>query len=504
MNQNKKLRLDMAVYFLFALFVFWMAAQIPYTHDDWEWGIGVGMRHLLTADINSRYAGNFFMVVMSRSEVLKTVIMGTFFFLLPWQLASLAAGRGEGRTEKRVFYFLIAIGLLFTISREVWQQTCGWIAGFANYVISASFLLLSAGEWVQALENGDREEPSVFRSAFFFVTSVVGQMFLENLALFLFAASVSVCIVYRKKYGRTSRHLVWMAVGMAVGLVLMFSSPIYTSLLQTGFAVGHIRRMSVSSSAGLWGSIYNILFQCAVLAIRCGEMNVVCSCLALVLLGIAACRRCSGKVRLGICGANLAFLLYFVASKVMNVQYSAVSTLRVLFAAFLNAMYLLAVMVEVWLIFKDNKALMFKLLAFWTGGIAILMPLIATSENGHRVFFTYLVCIMLFNLTLVDVLLKDIGRRKTAPWIAACALCVAVLMVHYGTIYGAIGSCKRERDAIYAEQVENPADTVVLPQFPYESHMWNPDPIADIWEGYYREFYGIDEDVEIIVDIRYP
>lgn len=505
MKQHKKLHLEWAVYFLFALFFFWMAAQIPYTHDDWDWGLDVGLQHLLTANINSRYVGNFIIVVMSRSKVLKTTIMGTFFFLLPWQLSGLAIlSQKEAQDKKRLLYFLIAAILMLTISREVWQQTYSWVAGFANYVISASFLLLCIQEWLLELEATDRKPIGIGRNLLFFLICILSQMFLENLALFLTFTSFAVCFLYRRQRGFISRHLMWMAAGSFVGFLIMFSSPIYAPLFDTGFAVDHVRRMSVNPVAGFWGSIYNIFFQCAVLAIRCGEKNVFCSCMALVLLSVAAYRQKSAKPKYTvlICGVNTIILLFFVVSALLNTQYSTVSILRVLLAAFVNAVYQLVVIGEIIYLFRDRKNLMGKLLAFWVGGLGVIIPMIATSENGPRIFLTYLIFIFLFNLVLLDALLINSGRKAHQALLMGCGACVIGLLVFHGVIFGAIGSCMRQREQIFVQHIQNPTSKIVLPQFPYEHYLWNPDPIIPEREVYFREFYGLNPDVEIIVDLR--
>ena len=65
------------------VFYLWMAAQTPYTHDDWDWGLDIGIQHLLTADINSRYAGNLIEVLLTRSVFLKNLVMGLVFTALP-------------------------------------------------------------------------------------------------------------------------------------------------------------------------------------------------------------------------------------------------------------------------------------------------------------------------------------------------------------------------------------------------------------------------------------
>ena len=79
----KKNRLFIATTVAMLAFYLWVAAQIPYTHDDWDWGLEVGMQHLLKADINSRYVGNLIEVIITRSVILKTLIMGMILTLIP-------------------------------------------------------------------------------------------------------------------------------------------------------------------------------------------------------------------------------------------------------------------------------------------------------------------------------------------------------------------------------------------------------------------------------------
>ena len=131
---KKKSRIGTVVlYGLFAVFYVWLAAQIPYSHDDWDWGLPIGLQHLLTADINSRYVGNFFIVIMSRSYVAKALIMGLCAFLIPLLLAQIAAKvTGRRSTQERNFFFLAANLLLLTTNHGVLNQVYGWVAGFAN------------------------------------------------------------------------------------------------------------------------------------------------------------------------------------------------------------------------------------------------------------------------------------------------------------------------------------------------------------------------------------
>ena len=99
-----------ALFLLSLGFTLWLAVQIPYTHDDWDWGLPIGVRHLLTADINSRYLGNLIVVVLTRSPLLKTLAMGLGLSLIPLFAAELAlslrSGDGDAGSGAAVSAFL--------------------------------------------------------------------------------------------------------------------------------------------------------------------------------------------------------------------------------------------------------------------------------------------------------------------------------------------------------------------------------------------------------------
>ena len=76
------------------LFVFylWMACQIPYTHDDWDWGLQIGIDHVRTADINNRFSGNLIEIALTRNVIAKDIFMSLVFTLIPL-FATLFASR---------------------------------------------------------------------------------------------------------------------------------------------------------------------------------------------------------------------------------------------------------------------------------------------------------------------------------------------------------------------------------------------------------------------------
>ena len=169
------------LYSAFALFYLFLGTMVPYAHDDWDWGLPIGMQHLLTADINSRYVGNFFEVIMTRSVILKIVLMSSCYFLLPLLLSIAAQKITAAPKTTRPLFFLFANFLMLTMGLPMWRQTYSWIAGFANFGFSSVFMLLCLMQMIPLLNNEPIPKASAIRCIGFFLLAVAGQLFLENL-----------------------------------------------------------------------------------------------------------------------------------------------------------------------------------------------------------------------------------------------------------------------------------------------------------------------------------
>ena len=115
----------LAVFLAACLYIAW---KVPYTHDDWDWGLPVGVERLVTAGLNSRYGGTALVLTMTRSQLMKTLVMGAGMFLVPWLAARLTT---EDAGERAVW---TAAGgaALFSMPMVSWQQTFGWEIGRAH------------------------------------------------------------------------------------------------------------------------------------------------------------------------------------------------------------------------------------------------------------------------------------------------------------------------------------------------------------------------------------
>ena len=152
-----------AVPALFAAFFIWLAAQIPYAHDDWDWGIGLGMRQLIYATVNSRYAGNLLEVILTRSEAAKCLIMGLTFLALPLAAVWVTPGADNANEKARIALCCLSLVLLLATGTDMWRETNGWVAGFANYSFSALILAVFIRQAQRTLSAEGTESPVLFQ-----------------------------------------------------------------------------------------------------------------------------------------------------------------------------------------------------------------------------------------------------------------------------------------------------------------------------------------------------
>lgn len=500
-----KLRKETAVYpliyVLFGLFYLWLASCVPYTHDDWDWGLSNGITQLLTASINSRYAGNFFVVVMTRSQVLKTVLMAATCFLVPFGIAKIAAKEaGETRKCDQLLYFLLANFLILTMDAETWRETYGWVSGFANYVISTLFLLINLGELLRVAEESyDWERDTVAKAAVLGCTGFLGQLFLENLAIYMVALTAAVGFFYYRKYRRIPKRVWFLAAGAVLGLVVMFSSSIYATLWQTGSAVGGVRKLSFRTGTGLLGSIKGLVLQTAGLVRRGAEKQCLISCTVLLLLSWGMTGKdVPGKgYKMALTAANLVIAAYFCVVEIFDISYTGAGILISLVGAAANFLYFCLVTVEVFLVFWNHKAKLCRAAILWLSVILYLAPMVVTTVYGPRLYYVSNV----FSILLICLLVRHIGLdagKKRRAWLAGLlAAGIGVSMVHYGIVYRAIDQCNDQRIAMIAQAVSSGEKELVFPKYPYEEYLWMPDPISEEREQFYKEFYQIPADTRI-------
>lgn len=463
---------------LFLLFWLALAACVPYAHDDWDWGLEQGLEQWLTCSLNSRLVGNFFVVIMTRSVLVKVLVLGGGMFAIPLLLALLAA---RGDREKLLPLFLAANAVVLLMPVNIWRQSYGWVSGFANYGVSAVLFL----GWLLLIRAAFRPAPGprhpALLAAVLPVYTAALCLFIENLSAVVLL-SVLALLVYALVVRRGRAALLLALAGAAVGCYLIFANPIYQELADTGTALGGVRNLSFAPGSSLLeiaGATFSRFF-CILLPKTVAFDTPGVQCLLTAASALYLWR--SGKRWLTLlalipAGCSAAYLLLPGAQEGVCLW---------LLPAIIWAVPIAAALLCSGAPARRIERLLPILLQF-----AVLLPFGATYEMGGRM---YLLPYLLLVLTFLDAAEPPLA---TTPGLVVAGIAAALLVGLWSHIYLQIAQCSALRKELVCETLEEGDSQVLLPTESYEV-WWGRNPTGPVRAGYFREFYGIPEDLALV------
>jgi hypothetical protein len=503
-NQNSGIRKAEAVWAVLMVWILhvWIAANTPYGVDDWAWGTDYGIKVSLAGELDGRYVSNLFEVIITRSHFLKAILLGTLAALLPAASARLVGSvigeteTGGEKTDTVFLLFMLAAVLFLTIPIAVWRETYGWTCGFTYYGLAVFLLICWQGLLKKAFQEGDKAGFKVLFLYGFFGFCV--QLVLENVTVYIFAVNfltILYSVIFRKK---CSSRLLALMGGCLVGTALMFSSSIYESLFNTGYAMGGFRALSF----GLGDSVPEILrlfYQRFVYFYPSkiwGNNWVLCCTICLLLLML--CFRQKQPIRLVSSLFCLGFMVYFIFVRFCGPLEDHLSGWNEVLSQRMNLLYFWGVLLLVFLFRWHCKKTKYLLSFLWVSAPGILLPLIAVKAVTYR----YFLCSDLFLVEFALALLA-IEYAEAAPHISKtlrivlCVILAGVSLQRF-VIYAQIGKGKKDRDARIQQARDGEITRLYFPELPHSEYLWiieAPDGSEQV--GFFRRFYHIPDEVEM-------
>ena len=167
----------------------------------------------------------------------------------------------------------------------------------------------------------------------------------------------------------------------------------------------------------------------------------------------------------------------------------------------IDSAFVLLIFIEIILVFKNHKKLLSWLLVLWLSPFMVIAPMLAVNTVGPRSYYTAYVCLIAFGATVLAFLLAG-AKKKTAYMISAFIAAVLLgLCVRWIVIYKAIGDESRVRKLQIETAIANDDTYIYFEKFPYDDYLWFPDPTGPTRIGWYKDFYGIPEDIDIVFEI---
>ena len=487
------------------LFYMWILSETPYEIDDWSWGISEGWLALVTGELNGRYLSNLLEVIVSRSPLMKTLLVGTMAMLMPFLATALCLSFTKVGGDDHYFdrmtialpHFLFASMLFLTLPIPLWRQTYGWIAGFSNFGFSGIVLLVYQGVLLRALWLARQNSKAVFGGVFLFGAAM--QLVLENVTIYVLVVSVFVVLEELVRKRKANILLTFLLLGNITGAVLMFSGSIYHTLMETGHAINGMRAFKLDRSISLldnlllsqqrfvyffpqsiWSNNWVLTASASLLlAQHCWKKKNLIRILAAAVLSFFA--------------AIFLFMRCFGSLEQFIPGWSDVLTQR------LNLLFFWLVAALVIVLWRNRKRQMTALLFLWFSAPGVILPLTVTNMNAEdtRCFFTSAVFLAEFCLMLsVDGrLIENEGVRNAAAVLIAIGIlfcCAQKLIIYHG-----INTVRLERAELVKAAQKGETDRIDFPDFPHWEYLWVTEPIGESQRSYFRAFYRIPDEVSM-------
>lgn len=496
--------------FLFYLYLF---SQTPYVHDDWDWGLSVGIEQLVTANINSRYTGNLLIVLMTRSRIFRDLFMALVAAAIPLYLVKLSGLNGK----LGAVVFLLMNTVILTQDPAIWKQTYGWTSGFANYVVSDLAVLV----YFAIIERSFTSEKQEIRTAALILMAIfafAAQMFIENLTIWLLAADI-LAFALAMKAKRAARETGALLAGAVLGTVAMFSSSIYGSIVESGQALGGGRKILIFTGDSLTEVAAVILEEGKENIVKLYERNVeLCVLLLLLfsaLLLINVLKRQSGAapdLRLlngastGAIALNIALIGCLIGTSAEMPFFINLFQERA--PGLLSLVMFSLVLVEFFLLWRLDQKRKYLYYAFiWASSLLVFLPLAVTNVGGGRLFSLPFTLQLLVAAKLCGCLctspLLSAGTTRRKALNAAFLVMLVITAIPAGRKardYFEIGKIAKEQLKIIEAAKENGAGKITLPAYSYDlemNYLWYPHPKGGLRESYFKAFYGIEDSVEL-------
>ena len=466
-------RAVLAAALLCYLFIAW---AVPYScTDDLQWGMEQGVRWWKYGLLNGRYAGNLCAVLMCHFPLVKVLLMGGGMFAIPVLMAALMA---RGDRERFLPMFLTANGMILLMPPVMWTEVYGWVSGFGNYGMSAAVFLAFLLLVRRAHQKKDRPKA---RAALLLGWALVMGLFVETLSL-LFVGVTLVLGLY-SIWDRALRLPYWAGfAGAVLAAVLVFSNGVLADLLGQGSALQGLRNLSFPPGSGPLTAGTCILqwyFRKLLPIAFLRGVHMAFPMAVIIALGFWNSRLRPLAV-LGLLPLGTFFLIW--SAEDYQTWYHAAAGCLCWGLVFLA---LAAVKCE-------PELKIHRLLLYLAAPLALL-PLAATTTLGQRFYFLPTLILIMLAMDLAAPLLT----ARAGTW--AVGLAAAGLMLLWGYRGAVTASCTQARSAEISRVSAAGEDRLILPTDRYYRIFWvDRNPWNVEYASYFRQFYGIAEDVTLI------
>ncbi len=482
---------------LLVLFFFFFAVQVPYSHDDWQWGSQIKWDLMLRGfeNYNGRYLGNLFEILITRNILAKNIIMALGMLAVIWVVYKFINTESKSK-DKTALFVLVAI-LCLAIPREIFRQTYSWIAAFINFIppviLIVLYLIIVSNTFDDKNLSLSSIKYPVWATLLIIPLGISTQLFSEHTTVYTVALAAFIVFYTYFKYRKFSALQVVYLVSTIIGALIMFSNRAYSHAASNTDGYKQI----ASSSTSVFDIYINQMSD--TLFLNNYLLNTLLSilCIAIILKSFKNIRSTFHAI---VGNMQIFILSTYMIYSLCNKMYPAwnIFTNPQKTAAF-NALYSLIFFVcvlSVILLYINGSGLKMKIFMIYGSSWAVAMPLIVANPIGPRCFFASYIFMVIATIEILIYVLNNSSFEFNQLTFAMSSILI-MICAFYASIFIDVGIADRTRIETINNAVSNGDNTITLYRLPYEDYYWTTVPPDTHWESFFKEFYNIPIDIEL-------
>lgn len=500
----KKIKKNWKLYLFYTfifVFLFILSYYFPYSNDDWVWGSKIGIERFENGfkDYNGRYLGNTLVLVLTRSNILKSLFMTITYFGIGYLIKKIVNKNNNG-------IMIFSILMLFLINRCVFRETIVNTSGFINYSFNMFLVLIFIAYIKDVFEKADFKE-KWYNLILLFLLGISSTLFMEHITTYLLVLCFALCVYSYIKYKKIPKSYLIYFAGVIIGSIIMFSNGAYMHVVKGDDfyrTVTTKQSMIVTMARNYFNKIQNNAFS----------LNLITNLVVSILMIILTCKfidnnKISKWKKYFLELLNLISIFYSVFLIVGNYfDFDIVTGSSHYFIGFMTAIYCLALLLIILLIFFDkknyfDKVVGYKLLFYMGSVVTVLIPLLVLTPVGHRCSLPALIFYILFASELYNLLIKD----KNGHISKVLFTLLIIVLSSYLHIYHSVYLSNNERYEIVKKQVDDGINPIYIRSTKYDKYIWKNNPVSDAFDKAFLLFNGFDvkANVEVLKpdDLKY-
>ncbi len=471
-----KKKIFFTICFLLFLVILFLS---PICGDDWSnYLIGIkGLKHIIGVSIGmyfdweGRFVSRILINLLTCNKIAWNIINSLVIISIIYFVIKIINPK-----HKKIIYLLSLMTILF-MNIYTFSQVVVWIAGNVTYLFIISLLL---GYFYYIINYSKSKKKIIILLS---VLNFIMTMFVEHMAIILIFGNILILIARYLKTKKIDKEIMLYLVISIIGTLLMLFSP--GSLKRSSMENISFSKLSLFSK--IFYNIPNFIYY-----------TFIVNSFLIILLSIGNYYLIKKNIKNKLLKI-LSFMYMLIIPLITCVSYLLNNFLDINVAFFANQnsiilsiYYISYIIISLILLFFDtrkdkNKQILF----FYILGISSNVIMLVSPTWGYRTSFATYIFLAISYLFIIDKYIKENKIFTLLLYSVICLISCFYLILYISVHFQYIDNLKAIKSGI-----KNKSNVIEIKKYPYFSNC-NINPDNEFHLLKYKQYYGIDKDVEI-------